>query len=287
LVSLVNPYNTTYSNVYSDVKSDYYVYLPASILYFLPFVLLFGDPRYGIIFAVLISAILVNKLLSRVPIGLRVLCVAVFLFMPRSFFMLEHSYLDQIIFMFYLLFVYLYSQKKHNFSFLSLMLFLTFKQHLLLTLPLFVNKTNINLLKRNLRWMFIILPILPIVFFAAANPAGFYRNTIGVFFGLTSQTGLSRTSQDVLASSLSLHPIVMRIFGKGYSLYLFAASALLLLIFLLLLIKRKVRLEIKISGLLLAFGFLMFLSFFNHYFLIANFIFLAIIMDLKKQYTDK
>ena len=46
-----NPYASTFTQVYPQVKPDYYNYLPFSFFYAVPFVLIFSDPRYMIIFS--------------------------------------------------------------------------------------------------------------------------------------------------------------------------------------------------------------------------------------------
>jgi len=49
-ISGINPYASSYSQVYPHIIPNYYNYLPFSFIFILPFVVFFSDPRYSIIF---------------------------------------------------------------------------------------------------------------------------------------------------------------------------------------------------------------------------------------------
>lgn len=263
-----NPYSSVYSSVYPGVVSNYFPYLPFSFIYFLPFVVLFSDQRFGSLLASLVSAYLLVNLFKAIK-NRRILnlLVFVFLFLPRSFFMLEHSYQDIIIFSFFLLFIYLRSKGKIGLSFLALGLFFSFKQQLFLLLPLFLNKKFLDK-----RMVFLILPALLPLYFFLINGNAFLRNT--VFFLLDPSKGVTPVNMSLSMVtlfknylpflSISLLSLTGMIIWLGVYFFVFRSSF---------------RLLPKIIIILLTFHLSVVYSFFNYYYFIALFLFLDINLD--------
>ena len=128
LLTFQNPYTAIFTRTYSQIDNHFH-YLPFSFLITSPFSILFHDPRYAIIFFNLLSVLLLKKLFKNKFEGNRLnILLATFLFLPRSFYMLEHMYLDPIIFSFFLLFYFFFQKKKYTLSILFLALFFSFKQ---------------------------------------------------------------------------------------------------------------------------------------------------------------
>ena len=115
IISGVNPYSADFSRTYAGIDNHFH-YLPFSFVFTTPFMLIFGDPRIAIIFANIVSVLCLRKIfMDRFEKKDLNLLLATFLFLPRSFYILEHMYLDPIIFMFFLLFYFSMLKKKRRF----------------------------------------------------------------------------------------------------------------------------------------------------------------------------
>lgn len=267
-----NPYSSIYTQVYQNTPLDYFTYLPFSFIYTLPFVVIFLDPRYGIIFANVLSAFIFYKIFGGKDRKIVLLSISAFLFLPGSFFILEHMYLDPIIFLFFLLFVYFYKVKRNSLSLISLSLFFLIKQHLLLLFPFYVrDKFSFNFFKPKNLVLFIFPFFLPLYFFIL-NKQAFTKNMI---FNLGPNSSIS----PILSSSLTFQTFLKNyILINDYSLALFL-GLFMFLIFYFFIIKNKITLVSKIVVFLFFFNFFTYHAFFNNYYLVAQFLLLDIVLD--------
>lgn len=170
-----NPYNSVYSRVYKNINPDYFNYLPFSIIYFLPFVALLNDPRYGLILAMIGTYILLNKFQKK-NTPQKYLYSSLFLFAPRSFYMIEHAYLDTLIFFLFVLALYFQEKKKYNYFSIILSGFFLLKQNMAILLPLFIKK----IFQKKETVILFIAPFLSVLLFFLWNPQSFIRNIITV-----------------------------------------------------------------------------------------------------------
>ncbi len=272
-----NPYSENYTKVYSNVKPDYFNYLPFSFLYLLPFVYFLGDPRYGSIFANLIIALVLKKIVGKDKDNMRDLFIMTFLFLPRSFYILEHMYLDVIIFTFYLLFFFLYSQKNNkNWAFLFLGLFFNFKQHLLFLFPYFLQKIKVIFSKKN--FFFFLLPFGSSLIFLLINSHDFLKNILTIFNPFFNPSKIPSP----IEGSLSI-PTFLKMIIPGYrsaTYYLFGIILFMFSYILLLLTRQSLITKVIVS--LFFFQLFIYHSFFNHYYFVALFLLLDIYLDYFK-----
>lgn len=277
LLTFQNPYTATFTRTYSQIDNHFH-YLPFSFLITFPFSALFHDPRYAIIFFNILSVLLLKKLFrNQIESSRLTILLATFLFLPRSFYMLEHMYLDPIIFSFFLLFYYFLQKKKHVLSVLFLALFFSFKQNLLLLLPLFIVDKDIRtLLKR--KFVFFIVPFFLIIFYLLFSPPSFLSNTFFAMFGAVFYPQAVRSTPTDMA--LSFQIFIKQFMPNIKTVYLYSISGLVLFavsvkIFLL----RKSNIVMKVFLMTFAMGYFMHLSFFNQYYFVALFYFFALMLQ--------
>lgn len=265
LLQGLNPYNSIYTRVYKEVDPNYFNYLPFSIIYFLPFVYFFNDPRFGLIVSMLGTYLLMNKLQKKNN-PQKYLYSSLFLFAPRSFYMLEHAYLDTLIFFLFVWGVYLYEKGKNRlFSLVISSLFLL-KQNMIILLPLYFNK----MIRQKENILLFLAPFISVLFFFAWNPQSFIRNIISV----NQPNGLIMKMAP-LQMTITVPNILFQLFHPSTDMmqYIFIISALVaLFITLLVLLSKKVNLQRKII-LILFFGyFFSYHAFFNSYYLVLLFL---------------
>lgn len=268
ILSGENPYRTEYTKVYATVKPDYFPYLPFSFIYTIPFVVFFSDPRFGIIFANMISAYCIYRLFQskhKEYIGL--LFVSAFLLLPRSFYVIEHMYLDPIIFMFFVVFIYWRVKKKYSFSTLSASLFFSFKQHLFFLLPFLFQKKRIHLL-------LFFAPFLLIFYFFLINPKAFIDNVIFYFN--------PKTVPAPIYMSLSISTFLRNIPILGLSNLIYVIPFILFVFMYILIIRSPSSFISKITMSVFAFTFFSYQSFYNHYYLVAQFFLFDIMIEYLK-----
>jgi len=132
-----NPYTTPVSDVYNgavnwgyDIKA--YIYLPADLLIQTASYGLTGDVRYGYVLAELVVALVLWRL-SRRRWGdsTAQLIALLFLYNPRSLFVLEQSWVDPLILMFFALFLLLRERGKPTAASIAYGYMLFLKQHML------------------------------------------------------------------------------------------------------------------------------------------------------------
>ncbi len=260
-----NPYASSYTRVYAHITPNYFPYLPFSFIFTLPFVLFFSDPRFGIIFANVVSAYIMYRLfLSKKEGQIGFLFISTFLLLPRSFYIVEHMYLDPILFMFFLLFLYYYLKKNYSLSTLSASLFFLFKQHLIILFPFILQKKGIKL------FLFFV-PFFIILFFFLLSPASFVRNVIFYFN--------PKTVPAPIHMSLSLTTLLNSVPFFASSNLPYVISTILFIGIYLYIIRSNRSFVFKSAMVIFAFTYLMYQSFYNHYYLVAMFLFLDILLE--------
>jgi len=280
LIQGKNPYSEEYSRVYPGIESNYYNYLPASFLYSLPFVLLFNDPRFGIICANLVSIFLLRKLFKNKinPYSLNILTL-VFLFLPRSFYILEHSYLDPIIFLFFICFLYFYLNKKIGWAILFLGFFFSFRQTLIILLPILLQGIKklqeIITLKKLILFFF---PFMIVFLFFIFNPKAFLED---VFFNLNPNKITSP-----IYNSLTLPSLLNKTIFVSNNQYGYLTGYLFFLLLYLFVYLQKRHILIKLSTVLLLFNIFMYHAFFNSYYLVCLFLFTDYLFNFSRRFKN-
>ena len=277
LLSFQNPYIATYTRTYSQIDNHFH-YLPFSFIATSPFSILFHDPRYAIIFFNFLSIIILKKLFkNKIENHHLDILLATFLFLPRSFYMLEHMYLDPIIFSFFLLFYYFFQKKKYTLSVFSLALFFSFKQNLLILLPLFFIDKNIRTVLK-IKFIFFLIPFFLIAFYLFLSPEPFLSNTFLAMFGTVFYPQAVRSTPTDMA--LSFQIFVKQFMPNIKTVYLYAISGLVLFaVSVRILFLRNSNTVMKIFLMTFAMGYFMHLSFFNQYYFVALFYFFALMLE--------
>jgi hypothetical protein len=257
-----NPYNSQFSRVYANIEPTYYNYLPFSFIYFMPFVRFLSDPRYGIVSANLISAILLYLIFKKTKDKDTLkMFVAMFLFLPRSFYMLEHVYLDSVIFTFFLGFYHLSQKKFRRLASFFLGLMFSFKQNIFLIFPYFFNKP----VRRRLNYVFLILPFLLAVYFFAIDKNSFLNNTV---FNLSPKSITSPIDYSLtLPTFIKSFALPNKNVIYNVSFVIFAIVYVVVLLF----SKRK-RIENSLAITVLLFNYFSYHAFFNNYYLAVQFL---------------
>ena len=259
----INPYQANFTQVYEGIAADYYPYLPFSFIFVLPFRLILGDPRYASIFFSILSVLIFKKIFKNADSKALNAFSGSFLFLPRSFFVLEHMYLDPIVFFLFITFYYYFKEKKFGVSLFFLGIFFGFKQYLVLLLPLFWQQVR-KVLPKYYRYFF--LPFTLFLFFLILAPSKFIDNIVTFYF--TKQSALP------IRISLSVPTLLANIgFSRNIAslIGILFFGAIYSFIF-----KKKWLLTEKIFIVLLTFNIFSSISFFNHYYLTFNFLLFAI-----------
>lgn len=277
LASFQNPYTAIYTRTYSQIDNHFH-YLPFSFLTTSPFSILFHDPRYAIIFFNILSVLLLKRLFrNQIENHHLNVLLATFLFLPRSYYMLEHMYLDPIIFSFFLLFYYCHQKGKRALSIIFLALFFSFKQNLFIIFPLFLIDKNIRSVLRK-KFVFFLLPFSLIVFYLLLNPSSFLLNTFFSMFGAVFYPLAVRSTPTDMA--LSFQVFVKQFAPNIKTIYLYGISGLMLLaVSMKIFFLRNAHIVTKIFLMSFAMGYFMHLSFFNQYYFVALFYFFALMLS--------
>lgn len=257
----INPYNTTYTRVYSNILPNYYNYLPFSILFFLPFDLLFQDPRYALLITNFLSFLLLFKMVQNTYKKRALLPVSLILFLPGSFYMIEHAYLDQVVFFFFILSIFCL-KKSYKTFYLILSLFFSFKQNLILLFPYFINIKHIK------KYYFYILSPFVLIFpFLFWNPSAFIKNVVSSLKPeqITSPINSSLTVPTFIINSLQ---ITWNIKPNVYMTCFF----IFVLLYIYVLFKKNVSISQKTILIIFISYFFSYHAFFNSYFLVGLFI---------------
>ncbi len=130
----INPYTNTYTKLYEGPASDTYVYLPGMIFLTLPSVLIFNDPRYSLIVADILIALLIFKIVRDKQN--RLIFPLLFLYHPLALTVLEESMTDPFLLLLLLGAVYTFLHKKNKLTSIIFGLTLGTKQYAIFLLPL-------------------------------------------------------------------------------------------------------------------------------------------------------
>lgn len=129
-----NPYSMMYTKMYKDVTPDFYSYLPGMIFLTLPFILILGDPRFTVIAAEFMVALIIYKLSEKNKS--RYIFPLLLLNNPISLYMVEQSYTEPIILFLLVLFAWGILKNKRIATIISFGLALATKQYVIFLLPL-------------------------------------------------------------------------------------------------------------------------------------------------------
>lgn len=203
-----NPYSAVYPPRYQGVVPNYYTYFPLSFSVFGPANLLFGDPRVTFIFSDLMIVFLFFKILDKIKSTLgysKYLLPLIFFFHPSSSFILEQSWIEPLIFMMLVVFIYteIFLKKLRKFSFLVLGLFWGVKQSMLILLPFFIFFRHIRKFTIIKALGLVFISVLPFLLWSYRD---FYNDTIKFFLVYPSRY-----------DSLVLNSFIHHTFGKDLS----------------------------------------------------------------------
>lgn len=270
-----NPYNSIYSQVYKGVEPNYYNYLPLSIVYFLPFVYFFNDPRFGIVFAMVAIYLLMNRLQKK-NAPQKHLLSSLFLFAPRSFYMIEHVYLDTLIFFFFILSSYFFQKSKNKLFSLTLSCFFSLKQNMIILIPIFIDK----LIKKKENMLFFLIPFLLIALFMAWNPQRFIMNTLIIY---KPSNELQMVAP--LQTKIVIPNMIFQIFhpsSASMQVIFKLCIAVMLIISLLVILDKKLDMNKKIVLILFFSCFFSYHAYFNSYYLVLLFLFFDFVLSKKQ-----
>lgn len=271
-----NPYSIVYPKLYPDEEHDVYSYGPGVILLDLPSVLLTGDPRFTMVFAEFGTALLLFLMLKKLGPSLlsttRVheIIPLVYLFNPRSLFILEQAWVDPlIIFLITLFFYLLFSHKRKFISFLVLGVAIATKQYAVFLIP-FLLKGKILKLRD--------LIVVGCAFFMLTGPFLFWNAKDFIRDTVLFNTFIQGSRYD----SLSLNSLFYELSGKDIPVYIVVLIEFLVLIYLFMHQKEK-----NLSSALIATSTLALttfaiyrLSFIHYYYFAGSLLFLGIVFSL-------
>ncbi len=261
LMAGLDPYAVSFTKIYPGMDANYFSYFPLSFILTLPFVLILNDPRVLTIFVNILGAMLILKILPENLKRFSVVYITAFLFYPRSFYILEHMYLDSVTVFFFILFAYAKVNKRSSLSTLALSLILNLKQDLIILAPLVLSKVRKRVL--------FIVPFMLIPIFFLWNPWDFINDVVLVY------SPFNNFSPKFL--SLSLLNFINQSFGTIPLWIYFLMVAALLVSYIKIFFSKKSVL-IKLVTFLFVFNYFMYHSYFNHYFLVGQLIMLLPIL---------
>lgn len=272
-----NPYQINYQELYPGIPSNVFGYLPGIFIFTVPAQLLFHDVRFAMIFAQLITVFLLLKLISNRTI--RQLLVLIFLFNPLSCFIIEQSWVEPIINMLIISFVYLILKGKSYKAALILGLFLASKQFNYITLlPLTRLLGSFN---KKLAIVGLSVFLLILTPFFLWSKSDFIYDTVKYQYQFYLQMASSTFTRN-MHSGLSLNSLYYMFTGKDVSFYL---TIIILLIVYLWLYFSKTKnpywFTLSISFWLLSFFLFNRTAFLNHYYQISFLILLSQTVFLK------
>lgn len=225
----------------------HFTYGPATLFYFLPFDLLFKDPRYFLILIELLSALLLFHLLSQKKLkNIKFIIPLIFLYYPLFTRMVKMAYLEPLIVFFFFLGFWLLDKKRFKTAFFAFGSAISVKWVYILFLPFLILFNP----KRFLKNMFFLLIIILLFYwpFVEKNFPALFESTIMYSLrdhtrwlnlaSLTVQTWFYRQFRYiphlifwVLPMILFLIPFFLN-FKKNLSFFAAATAATLLVFFL-------------------------------------------------------
>lgn len=265
----LNPYVERFTSVYQGVNPTYFNYLPLSFILLIPFVYLFGDPRYSVILAMLIIAAIIYTMTEKSKKQMTASwLIVITLFLPRAFFMLEHIYLDPMIVSLFTLCIYFLSTAHPVIGYIFLALFFSIKQTSWVTVPLFLSPFLLPMIKRVKYSIAFFLPFVFPLYYYFLNPSAFTEDAL---------VGLSKTSlTSPIHNSLTVQTFFSRIGVTLGPLDGLVLPIIILVIVYALILWKKPRLCYSIAFVVFSFHFFSYHAFFNVYY----FILLLLVLDM-------
>lgn len=196
MVSLQNPYQMTFPKIYTVQNPTSFAYLPGSLFFLAPFVILLNDPRYGIALGDIGFAIVLYLLLKKSdPIKGQLLSL-IYLFNPMSLFVIEQSWLDPLTAFFIAIFIYTFIKNKNSIiPFILIGFGMSIKQNIAIFFPIALIKLELKL--KQVIWMALI-PLVIIVPFILWSPTDFWHDqTAGFNPSINSASSLANYSLNI------------------------------------------------------------------------------------------
>lgn len=208
LLKGMNPYTQTFPQIY-NYPQDYFPYLPLAAIVVLPFNLLLSDPRFALIAANLIIAIIIRNIIPKSENLSREILPLLVLFNPQLTFTLEQSWIDPIILALFCLFIYSYYKNKS--SVLTAVFLggaIGIKQTFPLIIPFLFLYKNFN---RKIIFIALFILFLTTFPFYLWNPHAFYIDVIKNHLdrGLWWHNSLTLNSLVFAESKLNLNSIFL------------------------------------------------------------------------------
>lgn len=268
LLSLKNPYQEVFPQLYQGKILNYFSYFPTILFYFFPFQIIFGDVRIGIIFAQLIIAFLLNRLFQKNKIQpeMSQILILLFLYFPLNSYITEQSFVDVVIVLGTVLLLYYiyYPLNNNKFLYLISMFLMNTKQIFFVLTPLFLYKNNyFKDMKSAIKcYFFSSLLSLPFILWSWRD---FLYDTVFIYF--QPPHGVSADA------SLNIRSLLVNFFhiSVGQNIFLILTGILLLIV----LFKRssqKYSLFRDFSIFFLGFFIVGSFAYMNHYYLAASLI---------------
>ncbi len=284
LLEGINPYATTYTQVYPKIINDTFAYLPMSIVLFIPSIIVFNDPRYTIVVAMVIFSLFIHRaLIGKAAIPLMSIATAI-LFIPKSFFLLEHAYVEPLIAIGFFFSYQLWKNGIPSWSLLILSASMLLKLDTFISFPAFIPMAK-NLYKNSHIKYYWVIPILITLLFVIRSPDDFMRNilnsyTFGGSFDMSTLISTQKTLGVPINNSLSLPSWMTRITGADLNNVMLYVPILIALVISIIIFCRPIKLFSKIWIVHLILHYVYPHSFYNHYYFIVLMILLDITDDL-------
>jgi len=285
-----DPYNQEFVNVYSNdecqmlynnpnCKNNHYTYLPGSLIATSFFKVLFGDVRMTYVFAIFATVAIIYFLLRKrfrqIP-EIAELVSLLILYLPLGLFVLEQSWVDQLLVFFLYIFVFLNLYNLSAWPYVSLGVIFSIKQTAWILFP-FIFKL------KDFDWKRFILMIAVFIFITTPFFIWDYKSFI-------EDTVIHHLTYQVPLFSLTFNSLVKATFYTDIPLIVSLPLLLLLLIFLFIKTKNNLFSVIHSSILFMFAVFLTKQGFTNYYYSISCGIILLIMLELyysqTKAYED-
>lgn len=176
----INPYSNTYTPMYDGIAPNYYSYPPGSLLLSLPSVLVSNDPRYALIIAEIIVALLIYKLVKNKQN--KYVYSLIFLYNPLSQTVLEESFTEPLLLALLAVAMWFILKRKVVFSAVIFGLLLGTKQYSFLLFPLFIKLFPISKEKMVSVGVALITLVVIVIPFYLWNSNDFFNDVVLAIF---------------------------------------------------------------------------------------------------------
>lgn len=204
LLQGINPYNSSYTQVYSGTITDNYTYWPFSIYLEMPFVLIFNDPRVILIIADILAGAGLYYIGGKTSVAK--LFSLIYLFRPNSLYMIEQSFLTPIYTLLTYLFFFAILRFKPFLTGISLAILSGIQPLYLILIPL-----TANLWQKKLRIIsvFLLMYLLGVLPFYIWDKTSFIDKNILFYF-----KSINELQTIPIHSSLNLNTVIFIMTGK-------------------------------------------------------------------------